>query len=86
MKYDDWFILDQYILYGFIVFTFVGSYFETNPVDFKHPTNQFLTFFVLPIAVIALLVVLTLYLSGDIYKLNCDDVDCKINSFYHIES
>ncbi len=43
-------------------------------MDFKHPTNQGLLFIGI-IAVMAILIVLSLWLSGDIYLLNCE-VNC----------
>lgn len=44
-------------------------------MDTKHPTNQFLLCFVLPLFVGALCVIISLWLSGDIYTLNCT-LDC----------
>lgn len=46
-------------------------------MDTNHPTTKFLILVILPLFVMALLVVLSLWLSGDIYLLNCKD-NCKI--------
>lgn len=48
-------------------------------MDFKHPTNQLLLFIGI-IAVMALLVVLSLWSSGDIYKLNCPNTCASFNA------
>jgi len=44
-------------------------------MDLKHPTNQFFILFLLPLFIMALIMVLVLWLSGDIYLLNCE-INC----------
>ena len=41
-------------------------------MDFKHPTNQFLLFVIFFLLLPALSIMLSLWLSGDIYYLNCE--------------